>query len=1399
VIGAIIGNSEITDNLENRGGIKLSSRFPLLQFTFHASLRIFLLPVLVFLIFISTIKSQQADLPFENFSLDEGMPTVTNCIIQDKIGFLWFATNSGLYKYDGYNFTSFKHDLEDTTSIIDNTINTICEDKSGILWIGTYVGLDRLDRVMGTFKHYTPNPSDTGNNASNIIRAICEDDFGTLWIGTENGLFKFNKADEKFTYLQHNSADSGSIYHNSVQVIYKDSKGTLWFGTDIGIDKFDFKTAKFFHCWVDPAKQNKTSDYASMHRRNTILENEEGIFWFGTNRGLLEFNTKTGAFFNYLFNSEDQANRITSLSRDVISGDIWLTSWSGLYSFNTKSKKFTRYKYDGNCVLSERSGTLWVGTDTEIKKLNRTKQPFKKYLMNDISSVVRPGKEGLVWVWSVNGFKKFDVRKEQFIQFSLGKGYVPYFIFSANELLVRTTKGGQYILDSLDSIKPLLADSLKEFNRSLSWACRTKKGYWFGTETGGFYLFDPENNSLKEIRNLKLKVNFIYEDRSGLVWISTFMGKLFCYNPEKDTLEEFSSEPSNPSSISGKHITEIYEDTKGKIWFTTTSGLNSYDRSTKKFTRFTEKSGLAGNNIWGVLEDSHGYLWISTNQGISKLDPQTNHFKNYDASYGLEPTTDVFYGLGGKTRNGEMYFPGARGFTRFHPDSIKDNPFIPPIVITSFKKSDKPTAFSAEIRLPYDENFLSFEFAALSYISSERNQYAYMMEGLDKDWVYSGMRRYASYPNLDPGKYVFRVKGSNNDGIWNEAGTSISIIISPPWWNTTWAYIIYSILILSIIFFTWKLQVKRIRVSHEYEMAKFEAEKLHEVDELKSRFFANISHEFRTPLTLILGPVKQMIEQSKDVKNRNELRVVHKNANRLLELVNQLLDISKLESGNMKLQAVPQNIIPLLKALVSSFTSYAERKRITLKFNSAQHEIIAYIDKDKIEKIINNVLSNSFKFTPEGGRIEVTVLPTPRPSKGGDDASLKIPSTGGDLGVGKKGSDKINYVEIKISDTGIGIPKETLSKIFDRFYQVDGSHTREQEGTGIGLSLTKELVELHKGRIEVESEEGKGTTFIISIPLGKDHLNPEEIIEREKDEDYACTPYGTSAMDKVEDKEEAIWEEEEDILGEKMGRVDLTAYEKESHPLLLLVEDNSDVRNYIKNNLNKDYRILEAVDGEDGWNKSMEQIPDLVVSDVMMPNMDGFKLCEKLKSDERTSHIPVILLTAKAATQDKIEGYELGADDYIMKPFETAELNARIQNLIKQRERLHERFKKLGIIEFEEQKITSLDKRFLQKIFETINQNISDPMLGVELLIEKLAISRSVLYRKIISLTGEPPGELIRRLRLNKAAKLIEQKYGNLSEIALEVGFSNPARFSESFKKQFGISPSHYEQKNNNN
>ena len=1329
------------------------------------------------------LQSQSQDLTFEHLSVDQGMPTVVNYILQDRIGYLWFATNSGLYKYDGYSFTSYEHDLNDTNSLIDNSLTTLYEDKDGILWIGTWLGIEKFDRINNTFIHYTPNPTDTGNGRSNNVWTICEDNFGMIWIGTGDGLYKFNRTNEKFISHRYDSTDTNSISDDEFGSIYKDTEGSLWFGTQVGLDRFDFSTGKFIHYWIDPNNRNKSFDIASKHRINTIYGDDSGILWLGTNGGLVEFNPKVETFFTYIFDPKSPQNRITSICWDAITGSLWMATQEGIFSFDKKLKKFTHYNSEANVISSERSGTIWLGTNSEIKKINRTKQPFKKYSINNTTNIVANGTEGILWVFTYEEWwKKFDIRKGQFVPYSFGRDFL-YYVYPDGDQAFLKEDGSLYICDTLNNIQFFSGPSNKELNTNLTFGWKTKKGYYVGTNGGALYLFEPKTNRITEIKNFRDAIYFIFEDSYGLLWIATDMGKLFYFNQNKNTIDEVIFGTTNFSNLSRRQISQIYEDKKRRLWFTTIAGLNRYERPNKSFIHFTEKDGLTSNNILGIVEDDQGYLWLNTSKGISKFDPETNHFRNYDASYGLAPPTDAYYGFGCKTRNGEIYFPGSKGITCFHPDSVKDNPFIPPIIITAFKKFDKLYPFSNEILLPYDENFISFEFAALSYIRPERNQFAYKMEGLDKDWVYSGTRRYVSYPNLVPGKYIFKVKGANNDGVWNEAGTSITIIITPPWWKTNWAYIFYSILILSIIYLTWKMQVKRIRMSHEYKMSKFEAEKLHEVDDLKSRFFANISHEFRTPLTLILGPVKQIIERTKEEKTRDDLKVVHKSANKLLGLVNQLLDISKLESGNMKLQTIPQNIIPLLKALTLSFTSYAERKKINLKFNSAEEEIIVYIDKDKIEKIITNILSNAFKFTPEGGHIEVTVTRSIFSSAGHSHSELdsESPNEIKKLKRSAIGGQLDNYVEISIRDSGIGIPKEKLPKIFNRFYQVDGSHTREQEGTGIGLSLTKELIELHKGRIEVESEEGRGTTFKINITLGKEHLKPEEICEEEKLKVYQ--------IEKIELSLEEFFDRNE------TDKIEIDLPEKLELPLLLIIEDNSDVRNYIKNNLNQDYRILEAVDGEDGWNKSIQQIPDLIVSDVMMPKMDGFKLCEKLKTDERTSHIPVILLTAKAASSDKIEGFEIGADDYIMKPFEPNELKARVKNLIEQRKRIHEHIRKLGIIELEQASITSIDKKFLQKAFDIINQNMSDTTFGLESFAELLSISRSVLHRKITSLTGESPGELIRRIRLKRASQLIEQNFGNMSEISLEVGFSNPSQFARSFQKQFGISPSLYQQK----
>ena len=575
--------------------------------------------------------------------------------------------------------------------------------------------------------------------------------------------------------------------------------------------------------------------------------------------------------------------------------------------------------------------------------------------------------------------------------------------------------------------------------------------------------------------------------------------------------------------------------------------------------------------------------------------------------------------------------------------------------------------------------------------------------------------------------------------------------------------------------------IKNLELQRETYQKRKEAEKLLELDKIKTNFFTNISHEFRTPLTLILGPAKKILENAADTKIKEDADLIYRSAGKLNRLVDQLLDISSIEAGKMKLKTSPQKLFPVIKHIVSSFQSFAERKKISLTLDIPREEITLYLDIDKIDKILSNILSNALKFTPEKGKVNVVISVT-----GSSSIEPEM------LPIQKKSEEApvIDSVEISVSDTGIGIPEEQLDKIFDRFYQIDNKLSKEYEGTGIGLSLTKELVNLHKGKISVESREGKGSTFRITIPLGNKHLLPEEIVEEISVSD-----------NKYEENEEPVFQfpalnqssrQKKESLLKKIVENSSGDNIEEEVPSLLIIDDNTDVRKYIAEILSGFYNIVEASNGEEGLRKSFEEIPDLIISDIMMPKIDGIELCRQLKSDARTSHIPVILLTAKATLNDKLEGLETGADDYIMKPFEAEELKARIKNLLEQRKRIHEYFQRHEIFEVKEKGVTNVDKKFLQKVLELINENIENPGFSIDYFADNLAISRSLLHKKLIALVGESPGELVKRIRLNKAAKLIENNSGNVTEVAFEVGFNDPSYFAVCFKKQFGVSPSHF-------
>jgi signal transduction histidine kinase/ligand-binding sensor domain-containing protein/DNA-binding response OmpR family regulator len=1380
-----------------------------------------IIPILLFNY--SILFSQSKDIRFEHLTEEDGISQATIlCILQDSRGFLWLGNENGLNRYDGYEFKVFQNDPEDSTTLSENRVQVIFEDDDGILWIGTYGGgLNKYNFSTEKFTEYRYQPDDPTSLSDNEVLDILKDKFGNLWIGTYGGgLNKLESGYEKSSLLSFicykaDINDQSSLSGNEIHSIYEDRNGTILIGTNNGLSIYQREKDNFINYTHNPANPHSIS----RGEVYSIYQDKGGNFWIGTfGGGLNKAVWSENRFEPFIFiHYENIPNDPKSISDNRITkiyesdeGYLWIGTFvGGLNIFNKETERFTCYKHILNdptslsnntihSIYGDNSGIIWIGTYgggglNKYEGLKEQFNPYRYYLNKPLDKTIKgvyqiyEDRSGTLWIATYDGLFKYDRVNGLWKNYthdssnpnSLSEDKVISICEdNSGNLWIGTIGGG---LNKLDREKEKFSHYKHATNNPLSlshdiilFIYEDKLGtLWIGTYGGGLNKFDAEKGEFISYKHDPNDPNSIsdnrarpiYEDRNGNLWIGTWSGGLNKFDREKGEFIHYKNDPNDSTSISDNNIFVIYEDDSNALWIGTNGGLNKFDRTNKVFKRYLLSDGLPSEIVYGILEDNSDNLWLSTVKGLSKFNSNTEEFKNYDVADGLQGNEFTVFAYC-KTSSGEFIFGGNNGINVFHPDSLKDNSHIPPVAITDFqlfnesvpvgfyKKSErtilsKSITKTNELELTYEENVFSFEFAALDFHAPEKNKYTYIMEGFEENWNYTDAdRRFVTYTNLDPGEYTFRVKASNNHGIWNEEGASLRIIILPPWWATTWAYIVYAIIILNIIYFTWKLQLNRIRLKHDYQMSKFEADKMHEVDELKSRFFANISHEFRTPLTLIFGPANDVLEKSDDPHTKKNVGIIKRNASRLYSLVNQLLDLSKLESGKMKLQASEQDIIPLLKGYVLSFSSLAERKKIKLSFNAAEDNLNVYIDRDKVEKIITNLLSNALKFTPEGGNIDFTVE--------------KLDS----------------YAEIRVADSGMGIAEERLDKIFDRFYQVDGSHTRESEGTGIGLALTKELVELHKGKIEVESEYGKGTTFEVLLPLGEDHLKPEEIAEKSVQEKSAVTEEETELIPELE-------------KGKKKTGFDILL-ETNDKPLLLIVEDNADVRKYIISYLEEEYRIQEAVDGEDGLNQAINHIPDLIISDVMMPKMDGFELCNKLKTDERTSHIPIIMLTAKATSKDKIEGYETGADDYIMKPFDSNVLKVRIKNLVYQRKKLREHFRKEGLFELEDKAITSVDKKFLQKVIKVINKNLSDTSFGVEILADEISMSRSNLERKLAALADESPAEIIKRIRLNCASKLIIQKSGNISEIALEVGFSNPAYFSKCFREQFGLTPSEY-------
>jgi signal transduction histidine kinase/ligand-binding sensor domain-containing protein/DNA-binding response OmpR family regulator len=1393
--------------------------------------------------------TQPLKLKLEQISVAQGLSSgQVLFILQDSRGFLWFATDDGLNRYDGYEFTVYRPAPSDSSSLSSEWINALYEDKYGDLWINAASRLHRFDRMSGKIVRCL---------AGDWVTFMCEDksqdsSTGAMWFGSDGqGLHRFNRAKGTFTTYRYDPTGQNSISSDSVLSVLVDHSGILWIGTANGLNSLDRARQHFSYYKQGP----------SCHV-NDVYEDPDtsvGLLWVCAEDGLYSYDRLSGSFSRYRNLLGDFARREDNDVRAVYAdskGRLWVGMKGGIGRFDRSSRRFTSYQNDISLapwghvdkawfIQEDWTGSIWMAGDG-LKKYDEAKNLWREMLYPQYyTESLEKDRSGTMWLGTMSGgLFKIDRAEKQFAYYTNQPGDST----SMNTLVVNgicqdalgmVWVGTPFGLDMLDPASGIFRHNMHHpqsprnsgnpVSNAATKILEDSKGkLWVGTYLGGVeeydrekqrfvqHAHDPENpRSLAENG-----VSALYEDKHGRLWVGGDHGTLEEYIPESKafrqyspnyravdwgpilaifedsrgllwfgglgcglnsydrTTERFAHYQNDPSpvtgagSLSNTSVCAIFEDHQGTLWIGTRVGLDKFDRATGTFTAFTVRDGLANDNIAGILEDEHGRLWLGTAKGISRFDPRTAIFRNYDASDGVKFGQCI---TGYKSKKGEIYFGGTNGFVRFHPDSIRDNPYVPPLAFTSFKIFDElvplDTVISEKkvILLSYAENVFSFEFAALNYTHPGKNQYAYRLEPFERDWVNCGPRRYASYTNLSSGTYAFHVKASNNDGVWNEEGISITLIITPPWWETTWAYMGYALIGILLLYSSRRYEMNRLRLKHQVELRDVETKKLKQVDEMRSRFFANISHEFRTPLTLILGPIEKLRSKFTDEEGLHDLGMMKRNAHQLLRLINQLLDLSKLEAGGMKLHASRANIVPVVKGIANSFESLAVLRRIDLHLSCEQDEIQVYFDKGKLDQILMNLLSNAFKFTPDGGKVKVAMRQAPSPTS-------PISRSAGDS---LKGGDreKVGWwgevVEITISDTGIGIPADKVSHVFDRFYQVDDSTTREQGGTGIGLALVRELVELHHGTIRVTSQPGVDTEFIVSLPLGKEHLKYAEIVDWTGNEEI----------------EEPVPE----AIAEGSGSVPepRTLLDHDVHQyLVLIVEDNAEVRKYIRDNLPSSYSVIEASDGAEGINKARETIPELIISDVMMPKKDGYELCRTLKNDEKTSHIPIILLTAKAASENKIEGLETGADDYLIKPFEPKELVARVKNLIDLRRRLRERFKAAVPLKPGEVAVTSIDDAFLKKVMGIVEERLGNEAFSVEDLAGEAGMSRSQLHRKMTALTGQSPSDFIRYMRLHRAMELLKKNAGTVSEIAYTVGFSGVSYFTKCFREQFQLLPS---------
>lgn len=1328
---------------------------------------------------------------FRQLSKKEGLSQASVfAIAQDSSGFIWFGTRDGLNKYDGYQFYVYRSDTL-TNSIASNDIRILFTDrKDKTLWVGTNSGLSKYRSGTDDFTTFRYTESDSTSISCDIIRCLFRDSKNRLWIGTGDGLNLFeNNKFGRFFFTERNPS---SLSGNDIKAITEDQSGNLWFGTTDGLyvlratNSSDYQFER-----IDP--QLNLSD---THIK-CLLEDSKNNLWIGTNMGGVNYwNRSTGTITTYLPNKSDPNSLSHMTTRSMVldkKGRLWVGTFEGLNLFKEKENKFVRFgKNDLNfgglsdesihSCFRDKRGSLWFGTyyggvnhfdENNNQFTNFIYAPYGKGLSSDIVSSFAEDEKGNLWVGTEGGGLNYYDRYSQ--KFSNYK-------FASDQ------KEGI----SGNNVKQLLLD---------------KEGLWIGVFEGGLNYFDLKNKKFTHFKNIENDPNSLSNNnvygllREGdKLWILTYGGGLNILELGSQEFRHYTHEPDDGTSISSnlarvvlktndrtiwigteggvnkvlldeegfpksfqsflsdKKIYSLQEDYQHQLWIGTISdGLFRLDPQSGHLDHFTEKDGLPGNTIFGILEDSNRQLWLSTSNGLSKFDPEKKTFSNFNYSNGLE-NSEYNFNAYYKTKQGDFLFGGMHGFTLFSPNNIQPNTFVPPVVFTNLKQNNKVVKIGDEaqplthalnetdkITFKYNEANFSIGFAALDFFSPENNRYAYLLEGLDQGWTYTTGDNEATYTIQRAGSYTFRLKGANSDGVWNPNERRLEIVVLPPPWRSWLAYLIYLTILGMLIFGV----VRFFRLRHSVQLQKIEKQKQEELHEVKLRFFTNITHEFRTPLTLIMGPLKELIEKKEYPEKFGEtLSQMDRNAQRLLNLVNQVLTFRKLATDHEPMQIGKENIVHFLEEIFLPFRETAHLRKIDYQFDAASKEILAWYDSDKLERVFFNLLANAFKFTPDEGSIKMSIV------------------------------ENDENIVITVEDSGKGIPEALHHQIFKRFYEKANSERSTIKGSGIGLAISRQMVELHQGDISVGTSVQKGgAIFTVEIPKGHEHFKDEEILN-ELTQVETMRHYAP-ILSKI-DSSPII----DDLSANKALDKDL--------PLVLIVEDNPEIRNYIVRIFSKEYRLITAKTGVEGLRKTKKEHPQLIISDVMMPEMDGITFCGKLKTDIEISHIPVILLTARTASLFKIEGLEIGADDYITKPFNPEELRLRVRNIIRARQKAKEKFARTLNFDPKEIKITSADETFLENAMQIAEDNIENYEFNVQTFADQLAVSRPLLFTKLKELTGQTPNNFMKTIRLKRAAQLLKTQKLNVSEVAYKVGFKDPKYFRKCFKAHFHVSPSEF-------